>query len=165
MVHQIDEQWQIDLVDMSNLSKHNNEFKLIMVVIDFLSKCAWLEPLRSKDGIAIENASELIFSETIRRPKVMQTGKETEYFNVLVKTYLANNNIKLFATHSEQKTQIAERLNRTIKGIMFRYFAKKNTRRYIDIFQDIASKYNASYQRSIKMTPIDVNKDKELKSG
>ena len=44
---------------------------------------------------------------------------------------------------------------------MFRYFTKKNTRRYIDILQDIASKYNASYDRSIKMAPKDVDKDKE----
>ena len=44
---------------------------------------------------------------------------------------------------------------------MFRYFKKKNTRRYIDILQDIASKYNVSYYRSIKMAPKDVSKDKE----
>ena len=44
---------------------------------------------------------------------------------------------------------------------MLRYFTKKNTRRYIDVLQDIASKYNASYHRSIKVTPKDVHKDKE----
>ena len=43
---------------------------------------------------------------------------------------------------------------------MFRYFTKKNTR-FIDILQDIASNYNASYHRSIKIAPKDVNKDKE----
>ena len=79
----------------------------------------------------------------------------------MVKTYLANNNIKLFATHSQRKAHILGRLNRTIKGIVFRYFTKKNTRRYIDILQDIASKYNAPYHRSIKVAPKDVNKDKE----
>ena len=78
-----------------------------------------------------------------------------------MKTYLANSNIKLFATNSERKAQIVERLNRTIKGIMFRYFTKKNTKRYIDTLQDIASKCNASYHRSIKVAPKDVNKDKE----
>ena len=93
-----------------------------------------------------------MFSETIRLQKVIQTDKGTDFLNVLVKTYLAKNNTKLFATHSERKAQIVERLNRTIKGIMFRYFKKKNTRRYIKIIQDIASKYNASYYRSIKMT-------------
>ena len=38
VVHQIVEQWQIDLVDMSKLSKHNDRFKSIMVVVDILSK-------------------------------------------------------------------------------------------------------------------------------
>ena len=72
-----------------------------MVVIEVLSKYAWLEPLKSKHGIPIKNALVHIFSEIIRRPKVIQTDKGTECFNVLVKTYLANNNIKLFAKHSE----------------------------------------------------------------
>ena len=79
-----------------------------------------------------------------------------------MKTFLEENNIKLFATHSERKAQIVERLNRTIKGIMFRYFTKKNTRRYIDVLQNIVWKYNASYHRSIKMSPIDVKKENEV---
>ena len=134
---------------------------LPMVVIDILSKYPWFEPLKSKHGIAIKNALEHVFSETIRWPKVIQTDKGTQFFNVLVKIYLANKNIKLFATHSERKAQIVERLNRTIKGIMFRYFTKKNTRSYIDIVQDIASNYNASYHRTIKVAPKNVNKNKK----
>ena len=69
MVHQIDEQWQIYLVDMCKLSKHNDEFKFIMVVIDILTKNAWLKPLKSKHGIAIKNALEHIFSDTKRHPE------------------------------------------------------------------------------------------------
>ena len=49
---------------MSKLSKHKDRFKFIMMVIDILCKCAWLEPLKSKCGIAIKNASAHIFSET-----------------------------------------------------------------------------------------------------
>ena len=142
---------------MSELSKPNDGFKFIMVVINILSKYAWVEPLKSKHGIAIKNALQHIFSEAIRRPKVIQTDEGAEFFKVLVKTYLVNNSIKLFARYSERKALIVERLNRTISGIMFRYFTKKITRKYIDILQDIASKYNASYHRSIKMAPKDVN--------
>ena len=111
VVNQIDEQWQIDLVDMSKLLKDNDEYKFIMVVIDILSEYAWLEPLKSKHGIEIRNALEHIFSETIRCPKVIQMDKGTEFFNILMKTYLANDSIKLFATHSQRKAQIVERLN------------------------------------------------------
>ena len=63
--------------------------------------------------------------------------------------------------HVVNKMQIVERINGTIKGIIFRYFTKKNTGRYIDILQAIASKFNALDHRSIKMAPKDVNKDKE----
>ena len=73
VVHQIDEQWQTDLVVTSKLSKHNDGFKFIIVVTDILSKYAWLEPLKSTH-IAIKNALEHIFSETVRRPKFMQNG-------------------------------------------------------------------------------------------
>ena len=75
MVIRTDEQWQIDLVDMSKPSKYNDGFTFIMVVIDTLSKYAWLEPLKSKHVIPIKNAIEHIFSDTIRRLKVIQTDK------------------------------------------------------------------------------------------
>ena len=40
MIHQMYEQWQIELVNMSNFSKHNDGFNSIMVVIDIISKYA-----------------------------------------------------------------------------------------------------------------------------
>ena len=86
---------------MSKLSKYSDGFKFIIVVIDMLSRYSWLEPLKSKHDIAIKSALEHNFSEAIRRPKVIQTDKGTKFFNALVKTYLADNNIKLFATHNE----------------------------------------------------------------
>ena len=51
-------------------------------------------------GITIKNVLEYIFSETMRCPKMIQIDKGTEVFNGQVKTYLADNNVKLSATHS-----------------------------------------------------------------
>lgn len=62
---------------MSKLSKHNDAFKFVMVVIDISSKYAWLESLKPKHGLAIKNVLEHIFSEKIRRPKVIQTDEGT----------------------------------------------------------------------------------------
>ena len=120
---------------MSKLSNHKDGRKFIIMII--LPKYVRIESLKSKYGIPIKNALEHTFSDIISHPKVIQTDKRTKFFNFLVKTYLPECNMKLFTTHSEQKAQIVERLNRTIKGIMLRYFTKKSTRRYIDILQDI----------------------------
>ena len=52
---------------------------------------------------------------------------------------------------------VCERLNRTIKEKMFRYFTHKSTLRYVDILQDLMNSYNNTFHRSIKMTPNEVN--------
>lgn len=64
--------------------------------------------------------------------------------------------IKLFTTNSERKASVVERLNHTLKGLMFKYFTKYNTRKYIDILNELVSSYNNSYHSSIKMKPIEV---------
>jgi len=44
---------------------------------------------------------------------------------------------------------------------MFRYFTYKNTRRYIDVLDDLLHSYNNTHHRSIGMTPVGVNIDNE----
>ena len=40
-----DETWSADLIDKSSLSKHNNNYKFILTVIDIFTKDAWAFPL------------------------------------------------------------------------------------------------------------------------
>jgi hypothetical protein len=47
-VHQIDQQWSIDLADMQSISTLNDGFRYLLCVIDVFSKFAWVEPIKSK---------------------------------------------------------------------------------------------------------------------
>ena len=161
IVHEIDEQWQMDLVDLSKLSTYNRGYKFLLVCIDVLSKFAWIEPLKTKRGQELKGAIINVFKRDNRQPKLLQTDKGSEFLNSIVKSLLSAKNIKLFTTNSERKASVVERLNRTMKSIMFKYFTKKNTRKYIDVLQDLVDRYNNSYHRSIKMCPSDVNKANE----
>jgi hypothetical protein len=156
IVYDIDEQWQLDLVDLSKLSRYNAGYKHLLVCIDVLSKYAWIEPLKSKSANAIKEALQKVFLH--RQPLMIQTDKGTEFLNVLVKNMLEEKKIKLFTTNSERKASVVERLNRTMKSIMFKYFTRKNTRKYIDVLPDLVKRYNNSFHRSIKMIPADVNR-------
>ncbi|RWS22697.1 hypothetical protein B4U80_06807, partial [Leptotrombidium deliense] len=51
------------------------------------------------------------------------------------------------------KCSIIERFHRTLKSKMFKFFTAFNTRRYIDVLQEIVQSYNNSYHSSIKMAP------------
>ena len=160
VVYDIDEQWQMDLVDLPKISTQNDGHRYILVAIDVFSKYAWVESVKNKSGPVIKKAFQNILeSNGKRKPKFIQTDKGNEFFNQHMRGLLQKNNIKLFTTNSERKASIVERFNRTLKELMFKYFTKNNTRRYIDVLHQFVGKYNNSYHRSIKMKPREVTEE------
>jgi len=70
--------------------------------------------------------------------------------------------IKIYTSKNEDlKAAVVEQFNRTLKSKMFRYFTYKNTRRYIDVLDDLLYSYNNTHRRSIRMAPAQVNIDNE----
>ena len=162
VVHQIDELWQADLADLQKLSQFNKGYKYLLVCIDIFSKYAWIRPLKTKTGLEIEAAFRDIFSEG-RIPLMLQSDRGTEFLNNRVQKLFQEKDVKFFTSYSERKASVVERLNRTFKGLMFKYFSKYETRKYIDVLQDLVWRYNNGYHRSIKIKPVHVTKENELK--
>ena len=44
----IGHQWQCNLIDTSNISKHNNDYKFLLICVDVFSRKAYVIPLKSK---------------------------------------------------------------------------------------------------------------------
>ena len=78
-VHNIDDQWQADLCDMSAKAKYNDGHTFILSVIDCFSKYGWTIPIKSKHGVEIVRALNSIFTGSDRKPKRLQTDKGTEF--------------------------------------------------------------------------------------
>ena len=75
---------------------------------------------------------------------------------------LKRRGIKFYTRENEYfKASVVERFNTTLKTKMYRYFTYKNTRRYVDVLDDMLHSYNNTYHRSIGMTPAEVNVDNE----
>lgn len=77
----------------------------------------------------------------------------TEYHNQIVKKYLKSKEITLYTTGHEVKSAIAERVIKTIKLRISKYFTQNQTHKWVHILQDVTYAYNNAYHRSIKMTP------------
>lgn len=156
-VSYIDENWEADLVDMQEFSRKNNGFKYILTVIDVLSKYLWVEPLKTKSAKNVVSAFKKIFNTSGRKPTKIRTDRGLEFENSEFKTLCKNNNIRFFTSQDKRiKCSIVERVNRTLKGRMFKYFTAYGTRKYIDVLDDLVEAYNNKIHRSIKMKPIDV---------
>ena len=160
LVSHIDEQWEADLVDMREFASRNNGNNYILTIIDCFSKYAFVRPLKVKSGLQLTKALKDVMVH--RKPSSLRTDKGKEFINDTLQKYLKTERINYFTSNDSRiKCAIVERLNRTLKGRMFKYFTANGTRRYIDVLQDFVTAYNKSYHRSIKMRPIDVNRNNE----
>lgn len=52
----IDDQWDVDLIDMSKYSKENDGMAFVLIVIDIFSKFLWMQPLKDKKGQSVTAA-------------------------------------------------------------------------------------------------------------
>lgn len=162
VVSGIDDTFQADLIDVSNISRFNEGNKFILTCIDVFSKYAWVIPIKRKGAQEVLDAFKKIFADG-RIPKRMQTDEGNEFMNRMLRSYLEKLKIKIYILNSEMKAAVVERFNRTLKEKMWRYFTHKQSYRYVEVLKDLVSSYNNSYHRTIKTSPTQVNKQNEEK--
>ena len=140
-----------------NYVRANGGIKYVLVFIDVFSKMCFVEPMKDKYGITTLMAFERIFSKLPDVPKQMITDVGTEFYNFHLRKFFDENHVNHFSIRGPHKAAVAERMIRTLKGRLEKYFWENKTRRYIDVLQQIVDNYNQTPHRSIGMAPIDVN--------
>ena len=158
----IDDLWDADLADVSNLAQHNYNLKYWLVVIDVFSRKLWVVPVASKHHTHMVQAFKTLFTATNRRPKHLRTDKGTEFTNRAVKKVMRDENIDAYTTKNETKANYAERVIRTLKGLVYRYFHHKQTYVYTDVLQQLVDNYNQRPHRSLNgLSPDEITTDNE----
>jgi hypothetical protein len=155
----IGDQYQCDLCDMTALAPANKGFKYLLTCVDIFSKQAWAIAIKRKTAQLTAEAFKHVLKDGI--PTKVQTDAGKEFLGAF-KKLLDDKGITYFvATNPDIKCSVVERLNRTLKTKMWKYFTEHKTFKYIDVLQKLVTAYNHSYHRSIKMRPIDVTKENE----
>ena len=75
---------------------------------------------------------------------------------LISKLKLQDNDIKMYSTHNEGKSVVAERFIRILKNRIYKYMTSVSKNVYIDKLDDIVKKYDNTYQIRIKMKLVDV---------
>ena len=162
IVSGIDSLWQADLADMKSISRWNEGYNYILVVIDVFSKYVWAEPVKSKDSKTVLAAFKKVLSSDERKPESFMTDKGGEFSNQAMKSYCTKNQINYYTSQNpDTKAAVAERVIRTLKSRLYRYFEHKKSWKYIDVLPLIVDSYNKSKHRSIGMAPKAVTKETE----
>ena len=148
------QQWQADLVDVSSFAADNSGARYLLCAIDVFSKYAWVKTTRTKRGEDVAKAFKDILKEAGKAPAALQTDKGTEFRAKAFQDVLKARDIHYFSGQNDDiKACVVERFQLTLQRKMYRYFSASRSRLYRGILADLVKSYNASYHRSIGMTP------------
>ena len=75
--------------------------------------------------------------------------------------FFKHNEVKIYHTNSHLKAVVIERFNRSLRELMMKEFVKNNDTVYYNILPKLIKIYNNRYHSTIKMKPIEVNKNNE----
>ena len=159
----LDYLWDIDLADVSNLEKHNDGNKFLLICIDTFSRYLWVRPMANKTNQSVQKAMSSVFSIEGRKPQKMRSDQGLEFVGKATQKFLKNNGIEHFTTVSDTKACFAERVIRSLKRLMYRYFYNKQTYRYLEVLQDLVHNYNNRPHSSLpdNISPSDVDQSNE----
>ena len=147
---------QMDLLDFSNLSTANQNYKYLLVAIDVYSRFAFVEPLKNKEASTVTTAIEDIVSDT--SPIIINTDLGSEFISkAFVKRMTSQGtDINYVVVGEHKKLAIVDRFARTIRQKINAYLTQHNTTKYIDVLQDLVYNYNHGFHTGIKKIPAEV---------
>ena len=145
--------WGIDLGDMHLLSKYDKEIKYLLCAIDFLSKHAWVVPIKYKKRTSIANAFKKIISKK-RKPNKIWVDQGSQFYNKSFKDFLKINNIEMYSTYNEGKSVVAERFIRILTNKIFKYMSAISKNIYFDVLDDniFAKGYTLNWSQEVFIT-------------
>lgn len=158
-------QFQMDLVEVQQLSKFNDNVRYLLNVIDTFTRYAFVRPLKDKRAITVLEEFKSILLEAKDKPYMIVMDRGTEFMNQHFKVFCDREKIKLVNPQANVHAAYIERFNRTLQNIMYKYMTEHETNRYIDVLQELIKSYNNRKHRMIDMSPFQAenNIDNRLK--
>ncbi len=148
---------QADLTIWEKYRTKNKNYAYILAVVDLNTKFLWMEPVKRKTAIHVNDALVKILGRMPKMPKIFQTDNGGEFMDQFHKT-LKDKGIKhVFSQSHSPTTQGAiERTQGSIKRRIGKYFTLNNTRVWIDVLEDLVLNYNETEHSTTKQTPIEM---------
>lgn len=153
------EHWQIDLIDVSSISKQNDNINYLMNVIDIFTKFAWSYPLKNKSSKSIAYSfQQLICIEG--SPQIIQSDNGLEFVNTdfvkLCQRFKIKHRTSL--PYKSSTNGGIEKFNSTIKNYIFRYLTDHQSKRFIDNLSFMLYSYNSTTHTTTKKSPFEIHK-------
>lgn len=145
----------------NQFKRENAGYGYLLLAVDCFSKALFLEKLKTREAGDIVKALDAILKRSKRKPKKIGADRESGFRSAIVSKFLSKHQIELYHPISYLHSSLSERYVGRVKRIFARLFTRNGNHKWLGSEQDVAAQINNSYNRSIKMRSIDVNKKNE----
>ena len=159
------ELFQSDVVFFTNkeMVQANDGYRYLFTTIDVFTKMAWVYPLKSNTCQNVMNCFIDILEKCGEKPERLNTDRGSEMICEKFETYLKNQNIHHYLAYSLRKCPVVERFNLTIQTLLYKMMAKHNSLKWTEFLDDAMKIYLNRKHRTIGMSPMEGDKDKNEK--
>lgn len=144
----------------SGYLKSGDKTGFFVVGIDAFSRKMEARGVKDLKATTVSKAVEDIIN-TMGVPMKIRFDKGKEYANSIVNNMLAKKKIDVLYAYPPRKSQLAERVIRTIKSSLYKRMQHKGSKKWVHFLPDVVKVYNKRVHRSIGMAPNKVTSDTE----
>ena len=151
-------------MDTAEMAKfHHEGARFVLTVIDVFSKKTWLLPLQDKSAASIVAVLEPLFQ--LAPPQSIFSDRGTEFLNRKVQSLFRKYKIRHWLSSSVHKASVAERVQKTLKQKLFKYFDSypTNQRTFLQDLKLLVRSYNNTIHSTHGHTPNHVYKMKDVR--
>ena len=141
-----------DLLDLSDIKANNDGYRYVLNVIDYYSRFLWSKKLKNKTPKEITEFMEPIIKKYNVKHVNVDGGSEFNGVKKLsgFKLYIHDNKF------DKNKMSIVERVNKTIRILIYKYIDSTGNEKWIDHLSNINKNYNTRIHSTTKHSPIDI---------
>ena len=149
------ERLAVDLVNVSNLAKHNDGNHHILTAIDYFSRKVWARPLKNKKKETVLDGLKSIFDEMTIKPHIIQSDNGSEFKNYYTIDWYKENDIKHIFTlpYAPESNGLIENFNKQLRKMMREIFIRTNSLNWLDYLQICCDNKNTQYNSTTKHSP------------
>lgn len=150
---------QIDIMDMQRNREENDGYLYALLSYDTYSKYLTSYPIKDrKPQSVIDGLTELVSSLPFSIANIYW-DQEGSFIGRRVQSWLKANDIANYTTTSQVKAPGVERVIRTIRLAISRFYKLSGTQRWIDFLPQFVNNYNNRDHATTKLKPIDLATD------
>ena len=155
------ELFMADLMEFPQYRYRNRGYRFALILIDVFTKKLYTVALKKKTKEATAQAFQTIFKDFDEFPINIVTDRGLEFHNKEVRKIFDSYGINHYSTPTKTnwKASVAERVIRTIKSRLYKYFKTKKTTNWVDVLPQFTKNYNSTPHSSHGFSPDDVTSE------